>query len=342
MQAVVVQEGKTAAVVQVPKPVPKEGEILVKVAAAAHNPTDWKHVKYISPPNVISGCDFAGTVEAVGPKVTDVKIGQRVGGLQHGGLFKDQGAFAEYVTVPADTVFTVPDHMSFAEASTFGVGSGTAAAVLYNLLKLPIEPVKENRPKVLIWGASSSVGQFAVQFAKYSNFRVVTTSSPHSFDLLKKYGAEATFDYRDPEVISKIRKWADNDLVYGLDCISEASTIPLATQALTGGNLILLLGPPEDKTGLNPSVTLQQVLLYTYFGKEFAWGPRKFPAVPEHRVFLTKWAKLVTELSAKHHLVGNKATVIGNLGDFQIAFDRLEKGQVKAEKLVMIVDSHQR
>ncbi|KAI8891848.1 hypothetical protein BC833DRAFT_431192, partial [Globomyces pollinis-pini] len=143
------------------------------------------------------------------------------------------------------------------------------------------------------------------------------------------------FDYRDPDVISKIQTWAGGELVYGLDCISEDSTVPLASNSLTGGRLVLLLSGSTSNPKNNPKVELKPMLLYTAMGKPFTKFGQTFPAIPEDAKWGRWWWKLCTQLVAEQKLKAPKVTIIGGLVDYQIGLDRLEKGQVKAEKLVM-------
>ena len=83
---VVIEEGKEAAVRDVPMPVIRDEWILVKTMAVALNPTDWRHVKlgYANSGSRL-GCDYAGVVEEVGNQVTDFEKGDRVAGFCHGG-----------------------------------------------------------------------------------------------------------------------------------------------------------------------------------------------------------------------------------------------------------------
>lgn len=75
----------------------------VVLFSLTQNPTDWKHVKYISPKGAIIGCDFTGIVVEVpadeAHKRDHIKVGTRVAGVVHGGYYTDQGSFAEYLKV---------------------------------------------------------------------------------------------------------------------------------------------------------------------------------------------------------------------------------------------------
>lgn len=339
MKAVVVQPGKVAALVDNhPRPSISADELLVRVRAAGHNPTDWKHVKFISAPGNVVGCDFAGEVAEVGAKVTGFKPGDRVAGSVHGADSAGCGSFAEFTPANPRLVFRVPQHMSDEEAGVFGVSAGTAAVALFQHLGLPTpdQPhVGGDAPRLLVWGASSGAGIFAVQLAKLAGIRTVATASPESHGMLKSLGAKAVFDYRDADAGGKIRAWAGGELVYGLDCISEDSTVPLASNAMTGGTLVLLLSGAAKHKDNNPRVTTKPMLLYTSMGKAFTKFGQTFPFSEVDYAWGCKWNELCTRLVAEHKIRAPKLRITGGLESFQVGFDLLEQKKVRAEKVVM-------
>ena len=172
MKAVVIK-GKEG-YVDKDRPVPKlrDDYILVKTAAVALNPTDWKHIAFgMAADSCLAGCDFAGTVEEVGSAVTKkYSKGDRIAGVAHGGnaVQTDDGAFAEYVVAKGDVQMKIPDSTTFEEAATLTLGVTTVMQGLYQkALKLnwPNDPVKGN-VQVLIYGGSTATGALGIQFAK--------------------------------------------------------------------------------------------------------------------------------------------------------------------------------
>src|SRR5713226_2461035 len=123
---------------------------------------------------------------------------------------KPNGAFSEYLVTDAELqAVPIPSGWSFEEAAQLGVSPLTALQCLHESLELP-SPF-EARPThgqpqrtILIWGGSSALGQYAIQFAKLGGLRVVTTASSKNFDLLKELGADEVFDHRDEGVVEKI------------------------------------------------------------------------------------------------------------------------------------------
>jgi NADPH:quinone reductase-like Zn-dependent oxidoreductase len=148
---------------------PRPDEMLVKTVAVALNPTDWKHVDHGIPMRPTVGCDFSGVVQEVGPGVTRFKKGDRVWGMVHG---SNQGrpnnaAFQEYVYAKEGVTVHIPEHMSFEDAATFGVGILTVGQGMYQEMPIPWpnNPLKEKIP-ILIYGGSSATGALGIQFAK--------------------------------------------------------------------------------------------------------------------------------------------------------------------------------
>jgi len=97
------------------------------------------------------------------------KAGDRICGMCHGAnqLELEDGAFAEYIVAKGDVQMHIPEHLSFEEAATLGVGSLTIGQALYQSLKLPLptKPAKDSLP-VLIYGGSTATGTLAIQSAK--------------------------------------------------------------------------------------------------------------------------------------------------------------------------------
>jgi NADPH:quinone reductase-like Zn-dependent oxidoreductase len=213
--------GQGCSIKEIPTPSIEDHEILVKVTAVALNPTDFKHIDFLSPPNSIIGCDYAGEVVLVGKAALGGwQLGDRVAGLVHGGVYPDRGAFAEYLKTDADLTWKVPASVTDEAAATYGVSAVTAMMVIH--LRLGVEDNSENAAPILIYAGSTCAGLFAIQLAKKAGRMVVTTASPHSLDLVKGYGADHVFDYRSKSAAAEIIK-AFPDITLAMDCFSEAA-----------------------------------------------------------------------------------------------------------------------
>lgn len=158
-------------------PVPElgPGHILVKTAAVALNPCDFKTPLAFPNPGHYIGCDFAGTVVALGAEnVRDGgpwKIGDRVFGAIHGAnpSDRDSGAHSEYAKAASVWTWRIPDWMTFEEAAGLSPCCiATIGLTLFKVLELPgtfEEPAKEPLD-VLIYGGSSCVGGLGIQMVK--------------------------------------------------------------------------------------------------------------------------------------------------------------------------------
>ncbi|KAE8374909.1 chaperonin 10-like protein [Aspergillus bertholletiae] len=318
-------------------PALRDDYILVKTVAVALNPTDWKHIAGIAPPGSQIGCDYAGIVEEVGKAVQKTfKKGDRVCGFVHGGnaVQPEDGSFAEYIVAKGDIQMRIPDNLSFQEAATLGVGITTVGQSLYQSLKLalPSEPIKEPVP-ILIYGGSTATGTLAIQFAKLSGYTVLTTCSPHNFDLVKRLGADAVFDYKDPNSAAEVRKYTNNSLKLVLDTISLQASAEYCEQAMStdGGDYGVLFAISIDRENINTRVTLG----YTAIGEQFNLGEMSFPASMEDKIFASEFCTLAEKLLADGKIKVHPPKV--NPGGLQGVLEGLEllkENKVSGEKLV--------
>ncbi|KAJ7628925.1 chaperonin 10-like protein [Roridomyces roridus] len=313
------------------------GQVLVKVVSVAQNPTDWKTLLLHTRPGNILGCDFAGTVVALGPEVPSGlrKLDEMVAGCVHGGI-SPNGAFAEYVAVDAALLIPIPNTMSFEHAAQLGVACFTTCQALYQTLHLPapLAPSSEQPGEpILIWSGTSATGQYAVQFAKLGGLRVLSTASPRHFDLVRALGADAVFDYADSYSPRRICAEAGGKLRYAVDCISEGMTLTQVSMSLgkEGGTIATLL-PYESRRRDAPVETIF-VLAYSMFGKAVEF-PFEYPQNADHYENGKVYAKLIAELLDRGALKPVPMRLYPHgLASVKEGLEDMKDGKVHAEKV---------
>lgn len=204
--------------IELPTPIPREGEVLVKLHAASVNSYDWRMLT-ASPflarfaaggllrptPNTILGVDIAGTVTAIGSGVTALQPGDAVyGDVSACG----RGGFAEYIRVPAGAVAQKPAGISFEQAAALPMAAVTALQALRDAGRI------QAGQQVLINGASGGVGTFAVQLAKWFGAEVTAVCGPSKQVMVRGLGADQVIDYTRQDFTQSDTRY---DLILGIN-----------------------------------------------------------------------------------------------------------------------------
>ncbi|MEX1171645.1 MAG: NAD(P)-dependent alcohol dehydrogenase, partial [Chloroflexota bacterium] len=185
----------------IPTPVPEDGDVLVRVRAAAIFFGDWRVIRgqpfvvrfatgLRRPKQPVPGIDAAGVVEAVGAGVTDLRPGDEVFGWAPGTL-------AEFACAPASQFATKPSAWSFEEAAAIPEAGMTALQGLRDAGR--VAPGQ----RVLIIGASGGVGTFAVQVAAALGAHVTAVCSTRNVDLVRSLGAAEVIDYEREDLLAR-------------------------------------------------------------------------------------------------------------------------------------------
>ncbi len=209
----------------VDKPVAKPHEILIRIHASSVTKADTMmrtgepfigrfFTGLSKPKHSIWGTGFAGVVEAIGSEVTQFKVGHQV----FGESIDTMGTYAEYITIPENGVVThLPENLNYEEAAGMCDGGITSLNFLVNLGNI------KAGHKVLINGASGSLGTAAVQIAKHFGAEVTGVCSTRNINMVKKLGAHHVIDYTKQDFTSNTNKY---DLIYdtvGVRSFSECS-----------------------------------------------------------------------------------------------------------------------
>jgi len=250
MKAVVAHEYGAPDVLKyedVPRPEPKENELLVRVIACGVNPADPLVIsgrfakEFGTHLPLIPGYDVAGVVEATGAKVTKFKKGDAVYGYA---LFG--GGWAEYAVLAENEAALKSKSATFVETAAVPMGALTAWQSLIDTAKLSAGQT------ILIHGGSGGVGSFAIQIAKARGAKVIATASTANQDLLKQLGADVAIDYTKTK-FEDVAK--DVDVVFdtvGRDTL--ARSYPLVKK---GGVVMSIVGRPDpaqlEKYGIRGS-----------------------------------------------------------------------------------------
>ncbi|XXH02011.1 hypothetical protein Hte_008376 [Hypoxylon texense] len=218
-------------------PMIRPGTVLVKTAAVALIPSDYKMGKKFPSPGARVGMDFAGRVIGFDNTTRpDLKIGDRVCGIVHGSnpADLDSGSFARYVLARSELLLRVPDHWSMEEAATLGSTLFTNCLALWSALRIvhtPEDPAEERTP-VLVYGGSTTCGTMAIQLLSLSGFDPIVTCSARHFDLVRSYGAVAVFDHMSSEVGASIRSSTRGKIRCALDCITSQESAACCCAAI--------------------------------------------------------------------------------------------------------------
>jgi NADPH:quinone reductase-like Zn-dependent oxidoreductase len=263
---------EVAEILEVPKPTPKDNEVLVKVYASTVNRTDagFRSAEYfisrfwsglLRPKCQILGCEFAGIIEEIGQTVTTFRKGDKVFGFND----KTFGGHGEYLTIAEKAAVTImSDNLSFDEAAALTEGAHYA---LVDIRAAKIEPGQH----VLVYGATGAIGSAAVQLLKHFAAIVTAVCNTKNVALVKSLGADTVIDYQTQDFTKTAIKF---DFIF--DAVGKSSfrqCKPLLTKkgiyistelGKNGVNLLLALTTPlrggKKLLFPMPSITKEDVI----------------------------------------------------------------------------------
>ena len=227
----------------VEQPVPGAREVRIRVAATSFNPVDagirggnLREPFPVALPHT-PGIEVAGTVDALGEGVDDIKVGDEVIGFLP--MLAD-GAAAEYVIAPAEILTAAPSSIPLPDAAALPMVGLAAWQALFDIAELTA------RQRVLINGAGGAVGGYAVQLAKQADAHVIATASPRSSEQVRRAGADEVIDHTTTEVTVA----EPVDVLLNLARIAPETLVAMVALVRPGGvvvNTVPTIPTPADE-----------------------------------------------------------------------------------------------
>jgi NADPH2:quinone reductase len=224
-----------------PKPTPKEGEVLVRVKVSALNPIDLYirsgMINMPLPKPYSPGCDLAGVVEAVGAGVERFKRGDRVWGSNQG-LLGRQGTLAEYACVEEGFLYATPDGVSDEEAAAAALVGITAHLGLFRCARL------QSGETVFVNGGTGGVGSMVVQMTKAVGGKAIATAgSDEKVKLCRSWGADRVVNYKTENVDAAIKEFTgDKGLNVWYETQREPDFMRMVPLMAPRGRMIVMAG----------------------------------------------------------------------------------------------------
>jgi NADPH:quinone reductase-like Zn-dependent oxidoreductase len=372
MKALVLDaEHRSATVQDVLRPTPAARELLVRVGAISLNPIDPLYVAHpLGSSGRTIGSDFAGTVIELGsevPRTTSLLVGERVAGFLQGACSVNErpGAFAEYLVVPWDLVWKVPDCISVEQAAGVSLVALTAAQAIWYRLGLET-PFAYNRELVLekhsdrsrdpstpstldifIYGASTSVALYAAQMVRLTacakvggtRIRLSGAASKARWDFLKAepYGYDALFDYRDQDWPEQTRKMTgDTGIHYAFDCISEGDSVQRTCSTLASNGKIAIVRSREGAAWKAEKLTIEPIYgaVWEGLGEEVQYQGFTVQRSPAARGFAVAFFKWMSDAMGSDLMPNPIRTMPGGLEKVvQDGFQLLGAGSMEERQI---------
>ncbi|KAF4962232.1 hypothetical protein FSARC_9684 [Fusarium sarcochroum] len=322
---VVTPKDKLVTLQDIPIPEPGPSEILVRVGAVALNRVDWLYTAnaVAEQDYRVVGSDFAGEVAKVGSGLGNVddprvKVGTHVASFVQGACsINDRpGAFAQYVCVEWDLAWHVPDNMSFEEAAGISMCGLTAAQGIFSRLQLPCPfsetegfsrlGLKSGDPvNILIYGATASLGLFAVQLVRMSekvsgtriNLIGAASASKHALLRAKPYAYDVLIDYHDADWTEQVKESTEStgSVHYAVDAISVSPTVEQVESVLAlEGRFAVYRSPTLGKFDIN-KLRVKPLIgaVWEGLGVEIGYQGMSIPANPQARKFAAEFFKFL-------------------------------------------------
>ncbi len=285
---------------EAPMPTLRPGDVMVRVAAASANPSDWRirggqirnHFQLHLPWTV--GRDCAGRITALGEGVTGLAVGDEIIGVATPG---DNGPHAEYARIHSAAAVRRPQSISPIVATTLGIAALSSYIPLIELGKL------RAGHRVLIHAGAGGVGHLAIQMAKHVGAEIFTTCSTANIDFCRSLGAHKVIDYAREDFTTIAR---DLDVVF--DCLGGDAHVKSAALLKRGGKLVYINADPLRPTGRDDIEVLHTPIMGNTerFAKIIEWATTGVLKPHIDRVFAFTDAKAMYAASESGHGRGKR------------------------------------
>ncbi|KAI1167080.1 GroES-like protein [Nemania serpens] len=328
MKEVLVSKGPKVQIVDSPIPKPGPDQVVIKVVVSGSNPKDWKRPQWGDTTDN-QGDDIAGVVHEVGENVFEFKPGDRVAAFHEMGT--PGGSYAEYALAWQHTTFHIPKQTTFEEAAAIPLAAMTSAVALYINLELPQPWNAATEPiPLVIYGAASAVGAYAIQLAQRSNIHPLICVAGKSVEyvetLIDRSKGDVILDYRegDDALVESLKKAgaaSGKPLLHALDAVSEGTSTANLGKVLADGAKVSLVLPGPQPGALPASVK--------------ASGTSVGRAHKDAKDFAYVYFRYFARGLAEGWFKGQPQIVVpGGLGGVQEALENLKAGKANAVKYV--------
>lgn len=231
---------------QAPKPIAREGQVLVEVYAASVNPYDWMVMSGVAGVNLTFpatlGGDLAGVIAEIGPGVEGFEVGQEVYGGANAA--SGRGSFAEFAPAKATSIAPKPANIDFVTAAALPLTAESAYQALVDTLHLSAGQ------KILIHGGAGGIGTMAIQLAKHIGAYVATTVSEKDKDYAVQLGADEVIDYKAEKFEEKLQNF---DAVF--DTVGKDTYDRSFSVLKKGGQIVSMVAAPNEELAAAHEVT---------------------------------------------------------------------------------------
>ena len=239
---------------EIPRPEPGRGEALVRIEAAGVNFIDVYHRtgQYKAKLPVTPGSEGAGTVEALGPEVSEIRVGDRVASVAF------SGSYAEYAVAPAEKLVVLPEGVSARDGAAAMLQGMTAHYLAVSTYSL------KPGDACLVHAGAGGVGRLLCQIAKMRGATVIATAGgPEKTAIARQAGADHAIDYRTEDFEAEVRRITNGrgvNVVY--DSVGK-TTFEKSLSCLVRRGLMALFGQSSGPVGpIDPQVLNQKGSLY--------------------------------------------------------------------------------